>query len=74
MTEGMDPAHAERHYGKYSAGYNRGYARGREERWQLIQRLHNCMKFLRELDDLNRQCGDDLLPSELAAQLREFIQ
>jgi hypothetical protein len=68
-----DKAHAEKHYGKYSMGYQRGLSKGREERWKLAIENSEMRRFLRDLDDLNCQCDGDLLPSEFAARLRELI-
>lgn len=46
----LDRAHAELHYGKYSAGYNRGLARGRTEQAWLISEREKYRDFLKELD------------------------
>jgi hypothetical protein len=70
----LDRQHAELHYGKYSAGYNRGWARGREEQWRCQDRLSRCLRLLRELDDLNRQCDGELIPSEIAEEIEAISQ
>lgn len=76
MTEerDLDKAHAELHYGKYSAGYNRGLARGREGNLALIQEREVYRTFLRELQELNDQCDGDILPSEFADRLRRLVE
>lgn len=74
MTEAeLGRQHAELHYGKYSAGYNRGCTRGADERMRLARQNAELMRFLRELDELNRQCDGDLLPSEYASRLADLI-
>ncbi len=68
-----DRAHAELHYGKYSAGYNRGYTRGAAERFRCHTERAAAYQILRELLDLNAQCDGDLLPSEYITRIIELV-
>lgn len=58
---------------KYNLGYNRGYTRASDERLRLAVENSDMRRFLRELDDLNRQCDEDWLPPEMATRLRTLI-
>lgn len=70
----LDKQHADLHYGKYSSGYSRGWARASDERFHLAQNLHACRILLRELAELNAQCDGDLLPPEFAARIERLIE
>lgn len=69
----LDKAHAELHYGKYSAGYNRGLARGRTENEFHHEERQRYRQFLKDLELLNCECDDAILPTEYRKRLEILL-
>lgn len=66
----LDKAHAELHFGKYSAGYNRGLARGRAENEVSYRERCEWREFLTALLTLDQTA--EILPSEYRDWLEDL--